>query len=109
MLLQQVAKWCDADVIVYVGCGERGNEMADVVAELSALGAGATRETVAGVYFDGPLALGYRACLWSRLANRILRPIATLEALARGARLYRNACVGLLMLAVAVMVVKLIG
>ena len=48
--------------------------------ELSALGAGATRETVAGVYFDGPLALGYRACLWSRLANRILRPIATLEA-----------------------------
>jgi V/A-type H+-transporting ATPase subunit A len=37
MLLQQVAKWCDADVIVYVGCGERGNEMADVVADLHAL------------------------------------------------------------------------
>ena len=37
MLLQQIAKWCDADVIVYVGCGERGNEMADVVAELGAL------------------------------------------------------------------------
>ncbi|GGM77348.1 V-type ATP synthase subunit A [Dactylosporangium sucinum] len=37
MLLQQIAKWCDADVIVYVGCGERGNEMADVVAELAAL------------------------------------------------------------------------
>ncbi|KIE26733.1 ATPase [Streptomyces sp. MUSC 125] len=37
MLLQQIAKWCDADVIVYVGCGERGNEMADVIAELSAL------------------------------------------------------------------------
>ena len=34
VLLQQVAKWCDADVIVYVGCGERGNEMAEVVAEL---------------------------------------------------------------------------
>ena len=31
MLLQQIAKWCDADVIVYVGCGERGNEMADVL------------------------------------------------------------------------------
>ena len=30
VLLQQIAKWCDADVIVYVGCGERGNEMADV-------------------------------------------------------------------------------
>ena len=37
VLLQQVAKWCTADVIVYVGCGERGNEMADVVAELSDL------------------------------------------------------------------------
>lgn len=37
MLLQQVAKWCDADVIVYVGCGERGNEMADVLAELAEL------------------------------------------------------------------------
>jgi V/A-type H+-transporting ATPase subunit A len=37
VLLQQIAKWCDADVIVYVGCGERGNELADVVAELSEL------------------------------------------------------------------------
>ncbi|MFI9080221.1 V-type ATP synthase subunit A [Streptomyces sioyaensis] len=37
VLLQQIAKWCDADVIVYVGCGERGNEMADVITELSAL------------------------------------------------------------------------
>jgi len=37
LLLQQVAKWCVADVIVYVGCGERGNEMADVLAELGAL------------------------------------------------------------------------
>jgi V/A-type H+-transporting ATPase subunit A len=37
VLLQQVAKWCDADVIVYVGCGERGNEMADVVDELNRL------------------------------------------------------------------------
>ncbi len=37
VLLQQIAKWCDADVIVYVGCGERGNEMADVLAEFGAL------------------------------------------------------------------------
>ena len=37
VLLQQIAKWCDADVIVYVGCGERGNEMADVVQELGRL------------------------------------------------------------------------
>ena len=37
LLLQQVAKWCDADVIVYVGCGERGNEMADVLDEFADL------------------------------------------------------------------------
>jgi V/A-type H+/Na+-transporting ATPase subunit A len=37
VLLQQIAKWCDADVIVYVGCGERGNEMADTMAELATL------------------------------------------------------------------------
>ncbi|HEY7776491.1 MAG TPA: bifunctional 23S rRNA (guanine(2069)-N(7))-methyltransferase RlmK/23S rRNA (guanine(2445)-N(2))-methyltransferase RlmL, partial [Kineobactrum sp.] len=51
-----------------------------LMAELQALGATTARETVAGVYFDGPLALGYRACLWSRLANRILLPLARLEA-----------------------------
>jgi V/A-type H+-transporting ATPase subunit A len=37
MLLQQIAKWSDADVIVYIGCGERGNEMADVLEELPRL------------------------------------------------------------------------
>jgi V/A-type H+-transporting ATPase subunit A len=37
VLLQQLAKWSDADVIVYVGCGERGNEMADVLDELREL------------------------------------------------------------------------
>lgn len=29
----QLAKWSDCDVVVYIGCGERGNEMADVVKE----------------------------------------------------------------------------
>ncbi len=37
LLLQQIAKWCAADVIVYVGCGERGNEMADVIEEFAGL------------------------------------------------------------------------
>lgn len=37
MLLEQVAKWGDADVIVYVGCGERGNELADLIEELEQL------------------------------------------------------------------------
>ena len=37
VLLQQIAKWCDAEVIVYVACGERGNELADTIDELSGL------------------------------------------------------------------------
>jgi V/A-type H+-transporting ATPase subunit A len=37
ILLEQIAKWCDADVIVYVGCGERGNEMSDALSELREL------------------------------------------------------------------------
>ena len=51
-----------------------------LAAELDSLGAERTRETVAGVYFHGPSVMGYRACLWSRLANRILRPVTTVEA-----------------------------
>jgi V/A-type H+-transporting ATPase subunit A len=27
----QLAKWCDVDIVVYIGCGERGNEMTDVL------------------------------------------------------------------------------
>jgi V/A-type H+-transporting ATPase subunit A len=37
VLLQQIVKWCRADVIVFVGCGERGNELADALADLAAL------------------------------------------------------------------------
>ena len=33
MTQHAIAKWCDADVIVYIGCGERGNEMTDVLTE----------------------------------------------------------------------------
>ncbi|WP_455392960.1 ATP synthase subunit A [[Eubacterium] cellulosolvens] len=33
----QLAKWCDAEIIVYVGCGERGNEMTDVLREFPVL------------------------------------------------------------------------
>lgn len=34
---QQLAKWADADIIVYVGCGERGNEMTEVLKEFPEL------------------------------------------------------------------------
>ena len=37
MTQHQLAKWCDADIIVYVGCGERGNEMSQVLEEFSSL------------------------------------------------------------------------
>lgn len=37
MTQHQLAKWCDADIIVYIGCGERGNEMCQVVDEFSKL------------------------------------------------------------------------
>ncbi|MFO1427659.1 MAG: V-type ATP synthase subunit A [Steroidobacteraceae bacterium] len=37
VLQEALAKWCDADVIVYVGCGERGNEMAEVLDEFPKL------------------------------------------------------------------------
>ena len=47
-----------------------------LVDELKALGADGVREALAGVYFEGPIEIAYRACLWSRLASRILLPIA---------------------------------
>ena len=37
VLQQQVAKWADADLVVYVGCGERGNELAEVLEEFPRL------------------------------------------------------------------------
>ncbi|HLB73200.1 MAG TPA: V-type ATP synthase subunit A [Sedimentisphaerales bacterium] len=37
MAQQAVAKWCDADLIVYIGCGERGNEITDVLTEFPKL------------------------------------------------------------------------
>ena len=37
MTQHQIAKWCDADIIIYIGCGERGNEMTQVLTEFSEL------------------------------------------------------------------------
>lgn len=37
VLQQTLAKWCDADIIIYIGCGERGNEMASVLEEFPKL------------------------------------------------------------------------
>ena len=37
MTQHAIAKWCDADLIVYIGCGERGNEMTEVLSEFPEL------------------------------------------------------------------------
>ena len=49
-------------------------------AELRELGASKLRARPAGVAFRGELALAYRACLWSRVANRVLLPLARQKA-----------------------------
>ncbi|MCK9490326.1 MAG: bifunctional 23S rRNA (guanine(2069)-N(7))-methyltransferase RlmK/23S rRNA (guanine(2445)-N(2))-methyltransferase RlmL [Xanthomonadales bacterium] len=51
-----------------------------LVDELRAIGAVEAREALAGVHFQGDATLGLRACLWSRLASRILLPLAKFEA-----------------------------
>lgn len=58
-----------------------------LVAELEALGAVETKETAIGVLFNGDLEIAYKACLWSRLANRVLLPIAE-EAVETAEQLY---------------------
>ncbi|WP_286196458.1 bifunctional 23S rRNA (guanine(2069)-N(7))-methyltransferase RlmK/23S rRNA (guanine(2445)-N(2))-methyltransferase RlmL [Thalassotalea sp. G20_0] len=57
--------------------------------ELKELGASEVAETVAGVSFAGHLELAYRACLWSRLASRILLRIGEVDASDKHA-LYRG-------------------
>ena len=44
VMLHQLAKWSDAQVVIYVGCGERGNEMTDVLREFPKLEDPATGE-----------------------------------------------------------------
>ena len=60
-----------------------------LVDELKALGADDAREALAGVYFDGDTEVIYRAVLWSRLASRILLPLAQFDA-ADGEALYQG-------------------
>ncbi|HST27018.1 MAG TPA: bifunctional 23S rRNA (guanine(2069)-N(7))-methyltransferase RlmK/23S rRNA (guanine(2445)-N(2))-methyltransferase RlmL [Rudaea sp.] len=62
-----------------------------LVEELKAIGAGEVHEALAGVHFAGELKAGYSACLWSRLASRVLLQIAEFpvddgDALYAGAR-----------------------
>jgi 23S rRNA (guanine2445-N2)-methyltransferase / 23S rRNA (guanine2069-N7)-methyltransferase len=47
--------------------------------ELEAIGAAEIKQTVAAVHFQGSLQVAYKACLWSRLANRILMPLLSFK------------------------------
>jgi 23S rRNA (guanine2445-N2)-methyltransferase / 23S rRNA (guanine2069-N7)-methyltransferase len=47
--------------------------------ELTSLNVESPRETIGGVHFSGDLITAYRCCLWSRLANKILLPLANIE------------------------------
>ena len=58
--------------------------------ELLALGAEEVKQTVAAVHFQGELKIAYKACLWSRIANRVLMPLANF-GLSEVDDLYKNA------------------
>ena len=54
--------------------------MEDILAdELGELGARNIKQTIAGVSFDGSMETAYRACLWSRVANRVLLILDTFD------------------------------
>ncbi|MDX5433175.1 MAG: bifunctional 23S rRNA (guanine(2069)-N(7))-methyltransferase RlmK/23S rRNA (guanine(2445)-N(2))-methyltransferase RlmL, partial [Halomonas sp.] len=57
--------------------------------ELRTLGADVDKTTVAGVHFHGALEAAYRACLWSRLANRIVLCLLREEGVERPEELHR--------------------
>ena len=63
----------------FVATASRGTEEA-LAAELRGLGAEAPRVERGAVRFEGSLELGYRALLWSRLASRLLLPVAHFAA-----------------------------
>ena len=63
----------------YIATTPRG--CADLLAEeLCSLGVGPTRQRWGGAEFEGPLEQAYMVCLWSRLANRLLLPLAEFDA-----------------------------
>lgn len=66
------------DVTAWLATCPKGMEqlLAD---ELGAIGASEVKQTVAAVHFQGSLQVAYKACLWSRLANRILMPLLTFK------------------------------
>jgi 23S rRNA (guanine2445-N2)-methyltransferase / 23S rRNA (guanine2069-N7)-methyltransferase len=78
----------DSDTLAFFATCPRNTEGL-VLDELRELGAASTSETRSGVAFSGPLSLAYKACLWSRIASRVLMrlqsfPVAELDDLYDG-------------------------
>ena len=67
------------DALSFLATGPAGIEPL-LAAELAELGATAPEPTRGGIRFQGPLELAYRACLWSRVASRILLPLVEFPA-----------------------------
>ena len=72
VIQHQLAKWADADIIIYVGCGERGNEMTDVLMEFPELPVAAreasiyTGITIAEYFRD----MGYKVAIMADSTSR---------------------------------------
>lgn len=71
------AKMSSTDYPCYATC-PKGLESL-LLDELTTLGVASSKETVGGVHFSASLKVVYRCCLWSRLANKILLPLATID------------------------------
>lgn len=69
----------------FIACPRGIEEL--LVSELQQLGAASVRQTIAGAYASGEPVFAYRVCLWSRLANRVLLPLARIDV-AGAAALY---------------------
>ncbi|TNF55430.1 MAG: bifunctional 23S rRNA (guanine(2069)-N(7))-methyltransferase RlmK/23S rRNA (guanine(2445)-N(2))-methyltransferase RlmL [Burkholderiales bacterium] len=62
----------------FASCPQSINDL--LAAELSELGAESVRQQPAGCYFQGPMEVGYKATLWSRVASRVMLEVARFPA-----------------------------
>ena len=68
-----------SDITTYFASTAKGMELI-LADELKALKADNVKDALGGVYFDGDMEMALRVCLWSRLANRVLMPLAKYAA-----------------------------
>lgn len=64
-----------SEITTYFASTAKGMELI-LADELRALKADKVKDALGGVYFDGDMEMALRVCLWSRLANRVLMPLA---------------------------------